>query len=230
MELPELADRKKRARRRGYRPEIYTQDHEKLLGYAKEEWKHIGRIYDDENTNTCHQCRQERREKLFFSPVFSFSLIVLRQKTKGPRSYCEVCKTRYQFCGDCLYKRYGENVNEVLGDENWKCPVCRDICNCSRCRRRKGWAPTGLMARRAIELGYKSVAHFLILTRRSGTHILDGPEALRSVDTNKRPKVRGKEVDNALQKKNHHSEGKKRKKKRQMRTVEIIIVEDEDPS
>ncbi|XP_024521199.1 cell division cycle-associated 7-like protein [Selaginella moellendorffii] len=209
MELPELAERKKRARRRGYRPEIYTQDHEKLLGYAKEEWKHIGRIYDNENTNTCHQCRQ---------------------KTKGPRSYCKVCKTRYQFCGDCLYKRYGENVNEVLGDENWKCPVCRDICNCSRCRRRKGWAPTGLMARRAIELGYKSVAHFLILTRRSGTHILDGPEALRSVDTNKRPKVRGKEVDNALQKKNDHSEGKKRKKKRQMRTVEIIIVEDEDPS
>ncbi|EFJ35694.1 hypothetical protein SELMODRAFT_405265 [Selaginella moellendorffii] len=84
MELPELAERKKRARRRGY-----------------------------------------------------------RQKTKGPRSYCKVCKTRYQFCGDCLYKRYGENVNEVLGDENWKCPVCRDICNCSRCRRRKGWAPTG---------------------------------------------------------------------------------------
>lgn len=39
--------------------------------------------------------------------------------------------------------RYGENVLEVNDNPDWICPVCRGICNCSRCRRVKGWAPTG---------------------------------------------------------------------------------------
>jgi hypothetical protein len=39
--------------------------------------------------------------------------------------------------------RYGENVDEVAKDEDWECPSCRGICNCSFCRHRKGWPPTG---------------------------------------------------------------------------------------
>ena len=42
-----------------------------------------------------------------------------------------------------IFCRYGENVMEVLHNPNWACPPCRDICNCSRCRRGKGWMPTG---------------------------------------------------------------------------------------
>ncbi|PWZ23760.1 Cell division cycle-associated 7-like protein, partial [Zea mays] len=39
--------------------------------------------------------------------------------------------------------RYGENVLEVKKNPNWICPVCRGICNCSICRTKKGWFPTG---------------------------------------------------------------------------------------
>ena len=64
----------------------------------------------------------------------------------------------------CLQLRYGENLDEVLqvlenGGE-WICPVCRDICNCSICRTRKHWAPTGIMAPYIHD--YPSVAHYLV--------------------------------------------------------------------
>lgn len=47
--------------------------------------------------------------------------------------------------------RYGENVVEVNKNPSWICPVCRGICNCSRCRLSKGWKPTGSI--------YKKVKH-----------------------------------------------------------------------
>lgn len=64
----------------------------------------------------------------------------------------------------CLQLRYGENLDEVLqllesGGE-WICPVCRDICNCSICRTRKHWAPTGILAPYIQD--YPSVAHYLV--------------------------------------------------------------------
>jgi len=32
---------------------------------------------------------------------------------------------------------------EANQNNKWVCPPCRGICNCSRCRRGKGWMPTG---------------------------------------------------------------------------------------
>lgn len=32
---------------------------------------------------------------------------------------------------------------ETLENPEWVCPGCRGICNCSLCRKRKGWLPTG---------------------------------------------------------------------------------------
>ncbi|KAL5652915.1 hypothetical protein ACJX0J_038373, partial [Zea mays] len=50
-------------------------------------------------------------------------------------------------CVRCLRgpsgETYGENVLEVKKNPNWICPVCRGICNCSICRTKKGWLPTG---------------------------------------------------------------------------------------
>lgn len=63
--------------------------------------------------------------------------------------------------------RYGENVLEALQNPNWICPVCRGICNCSLCRQAKGWPPTGPLYRKISSLGYKSVAQYLMQTRRS---------------------------------------------------------------
>lgn len=50
-------------------------------------------------------------------------------------------------CPDPLC-RYGENVEEANANPDWVCPVCRDICNCSRCRKVKGWEPTGNLYRK----------------------------------------------------------------------------------
>ncbi|KAI3717034.1 hypothetical protein L1987_68348 [Smallanthus sonchifolius] len=133
------------------RPEVYTEEHEKLLGECKTEWtlfvdgygKDGKRIYDQVRGKTCHQCRQ---------------------KTLGHRTHCIKCNlVQGQFCGDCLYMRYGENVLEAMQNPDWICPACRGICNCSLCRQAKGWAPTGMLYRK----GYKSVAHYLIQTYRA---------------------------------------------------------------
>ncbi|KAM3289627.1 cell division cycle-associated 7-like protein [Capsicum chacoense] len=137
----------------GENPEVYTEEHEKLLGDYKNAWilyvdgydEDGQRIYDPDNGKSCHQCRQ---------------------KTLGQRTECSNCKIVHgQFCGDCLYTRYGENVIEANENADWICPVCRGICNCSRCRREKGHAPTGAIFKKVKRLGYKSVAHYLIKTR-----------------------------------------------------------------
>ncbi|CAI9108841.1 OLC1v1008539C1 [Oldenlandia corymbosa var. corymbosa] len=140
----------------GAKPEVYTEEHDKLLGDCKTDWTlgvdgydgEGGRIYDPYLGKSCHQCRQ---------------------KTLGHRTRCSNCNlVSGQFCGECLYTRYGENVIEVSENPEWICPVCRGICNCSRCRRKKGWEPTGLIYEKVKSLGFKSVAHYLIQTFRSG--------------------------------------------------------------
>ncbi|VFQ73718.1 unnamed protein product [Cuscuta campestris] len=136
----------------GEKPEVYTEEHKKLLGDSKNNWTLYEdgydedgmRLYDPDIGKSCHQCRQ---------------------KVMCKHTECSKCKsTQGQLCGDCLYMRYGENVIEANENPNWTCPVCRDICNCSRCRRGKGWAPTGAIYNKVSSIGYKSVAHYLVLT------------------------------------------------------------------
>jgi len=101
------------------------------------------RVYDKVRGQTCHQCRQ---------------------KTMGKRTACSSCASlQGVFCGDCLFMRYGENIEEVNDNPEWVCPHCRDLCNCSFHRSRRGWAPTGTLYRRAVAQGYASVAHYLVL-------------------------------------------------------------------
>ncbi|GLT55223.1 hypothetical protein SLA2020_283640 [Shorea laevis] len=172
----EIRDKKKRNSlenygihiREGSQPEIYSEEHDKLLGDCKENWTLFvdgcgadgKRIYDPVKGKTCHQCR----------------------KTLGHHTHCIKCNlVQGQFCGDCLYMRYGENVTEANQNPNWICPVCRGICNCSLCRQGKGWMPTGALYRKVLRLGFKSVAHYLIQTRRSQTNLEDsGTETLAS--------------------------------------------------
>ncbi|MQL88493.1 hypothetical protein Taro_021050 [Colocasia esculenta] len=158
----------KKIRIEGPVEEVYTDEHEKLLGTCETGWtlfvdgysEHGGRIYDPVKGKTCHQCRQ---------------------KTLGHRTSCSKCKiVQGQFCGDCLYMRYGENVLEANKNPNWICPVCRGICNCSLCRTKKGWAPTGVLYKKILRLGFKSVAHFLIQTKRAHTST-EGLESSRPI-------------------------------------------------
>lgn len=47
----------------------------------------------------------------------------------------------------------------ALGD--WKCPKCRGICNCSFCRKKQGYCPTGNLLRVAKASGFASVSEML---------------------------------------------------------------------
>jgi len=126
-------------------------DHVRALGSWKMPWvvckdghdEKGEKIMDKVNGKTCHQCRQ---------------------KYLGKRTSCSHCQTlQGQFCGDCLFQRYGENLEEANENPNWKCPHCRGLCNCSFHRSRRGWAPTGSMFPHADALGFLSVAHYLVL-------------------------------------------------------------------
>ncbi|KAI3432866.1 hypothetical protein D9Q98_010449 [Chlorella vulgaris] len=155
--------RDRRLLRENVREEIYDVEHLDALGSRQQEWELFvdgynasgDRIYDKVNGQTCHQCRQ---------------------KTMGKRTCCSGCQSlQGVLCGDCLFMRYGENVDEATANPEWLCPLCRDICNCSFHRSKSGWAPTGTLYRHAIAEGYASVAHYLVLNNLSDAA---KPEAL----------------------------------------------------
>jgi hypothetical protein len=112
-----------------------------------------------------------------------------RQRTTEPKTVCSVCDgvnnyyggpARGYWCGSCLWLRIGENIDEVRDRSDWVCPACRDICNCSgaNCMRlKRGWFPTNQLSHEAREQGYKSVAHYLVLTHLS-QHVSAAPMAL----------------------------------------------------
>ncbi|CAL0312099.1 unnamed protein product [Lupinus luteus] len=154
----------------GKTPEVYTEEQENLLGDCESVWELFvdgydedgERMYDPIKGETCHQCRQ---------------------KTLGQHTGCNNCELAHgQFCGDCLYMRYGENVMEANRNPKWTCPVCREICNCSRCRRGNGWMPTGNIYRKVLKMGFKSVAHYLIQTYRSEKS-MEGSDAVKESET-----------------------------------------------
>eukprot|EP00249_Psilotum_nudum_P000621 c12696_g1_i3 orf=992-2953(-) len=103
-----------------------------------------GRIYDSENGRTCHQCRQKTAE------------IMARCKN----SLGKACSQN--FCPKCLLNRYGETVDKVAKTEDWNCPKCRGICNCSVCMKKQGRAPTGILTHTAKATGFGSVAELLV--------------------------------------------------------------------
>ena len=95
--------------------------------------------------------------------------MLTRQKTVDPKTFCPCYyskkrivggKGRGFWCGSCLYIRMGENIHEVKGRKDWRCPCCRDICNCSgaNClRARRNLAVTNQLIHEATKQGFKSV-------------------------------------------------------------------------
>jgi len=104
---------------------------------------HGSKKYNTSIGTTCHQCRQ---------------------KTVDTKTICrsgECVGVRGQFCGSCLRNRYGEDAKEALMDPNWKCPPCRNFCNCSICRNRSGKGATGILIHLAMSHGYDNVADYI---------------------------------------------------------------------
>ena len=95
----------------------------------------------------------------------------------------------------------GENVEEALANPAWRCPVCRDICNCSGvgCQRaRRDLAPTNQLHSEAQNYGWQSVAHYLIITELKQGRALEMVE--REVDERCVPAAwsRGTQTERAL--------------------------------
>ncbi|QCD93235.1 hypothetical protein DEO72_LG5g1307 [Vigna unguiculata] len=103
------------------------------------------RIYDSDNGKTCHQCRQKTRD---------FCASCKNLKNGKP---CSI-----KFCHKCLLNRYGEDAEKAEQLDNWACPKCRNICNCSFCRKKKGELPTGPLFHTAKATGFKSVSEMLV--------------------------------------------------------------------
>ncbi|OAY60391.1 uncharacterized protein LOC110631073 [Manihot esculenta] len=105
-----------------------------------------GRIYDSENGKNCHQCRQKTRD-------FAAGCRNQKGNKQCPMNYCH----------KCLLNRYGEKAEEVALLDEWKCPKCRGICNCSWCMKKRGHKPTGVLVHMAKENGFSSVSELLLV-------------------------------------------------------------------
>ncbi|KAI3665519.1 hypothetical protein L6452_44146 [Arctium lappa] len=103
-----------------------------------------GRIYDPENGKTCHQCRQK---------TLDFSA--------DCKNHVNEKRCTLKYCFTCLMNRYGEKAEDVASLEDWSCPRCRGICNCSICMKKRGGKPTGMLVQMAKASGFSSVSDLL---------------------------------------------------------------------
>jgi len=112
------------------------------------------KVYNQTIGTSCHQCRQ---------------------KTTDMKTVCrsgECVGVRGQFCGRCLLLRYGEDAREALMNPTWSCPPCRNFCNCSICRNRKGKGATGILIQLATSKGYSNAADYLkALMKKKGEEL-----------------------------------------------------------
>ena len=182
---PELERLREAQEREHGAREYYTEEHYDRLYGRRRPWGRDGRggkvWCKDVHGQGCTECT---------------SCHFCRQKTADVKTTCQCARWkktppggrgRGAWCGWCLEMRMGENIEEALADDEWRCPVCRDICNCSgaNClRAKRGLFPTQQLTHEAHEHGWQSVAHYLITTRivtgkEDAPPILDLPLAQR---------------------------------------------------
>ncbi|OAY65560.1 Cell division cycle-associated 7-like protein [Ananas comosus] len=163
-----------------------------------------GRIYDPVHGKTCHQCRQKTRD-------FAASC---KQINKGNKActinFCHKClRNRLLLILRLIFPiddvlllwpfgftlvdgdgmeirivRYGENAEEMAVLDNWSCPKCRGICNCSFCMKKRGHKPTGILVHAAKATGCSSV---LELLDNKGLQILDAVNSVSNASPNNSP-------------------------------------------
>ena len=166
----------------GTNREYYTHEHLRRLREceARVPWNRLGRgskTYCSKAhrqpckaCTTCHFCRQKTTDQKTWCPCSLKKGRIVGGKSRGI------------LCGFCLEMRFGENLDEALSNPSWRCPACRDICNCSGAtcsRSRRNLFPTNQLYHEADSLGYKSVAHYLILTHLTDGEAMPMPEVGR---------------------------------------------------
>ncbi|KAG2312697.1 hypothetical protein Bca4012_027257 [Brassica carinata] len=103
-----------------------------------------GRIYDSSNSKCCHQCRQKMLD-------FVVSCKAMKKNKQWTLNYCHIC----------LLNRYSERAEKVATLNDWHCPNCRGLCNCSFCRKEQGLNPKGILSHKAKASGLSSVSELL---------------------------------------------------------------------
>ncbi|KAK6150966.1 hypothetical protein DH2020_015898 [Rehmannia glutinosa] len=123
-----------------------------------------------------------------FFLTYKFNFLKCRQKTMDFAAACKNQRNNkpcsIKLCRRCLLNRYGEKAEEVAASQEWSCPKCRGICNCSVCMKRKGHQPTGILINTAKATGFSSVSEMLL---RGAEHLNHEREVVFS------PRKRGKE-------------------------------------
>ncbi|KAL6521523.1 hypothetical protein OROGR_018092 [Orobanche gracilis] len=135
-----------------------------------------GRIYDSVNGKSCHQCRQK---------TMDFVATCTNLKNNKP---CTI-----MYCHKCLLNRYGEKAEEVVALEEWTCPRCRFICNCSVCMKKRGHLPTGILINTAKATGFSSVSEMLSIGSERSNHEKVTAGSLKKEIVVPSPGKRGKE-------------------------------------
>uniref|UniRef100_K1R853 IWS1-like protein n=1 Tax=Magallana gigas TaxID=29159 RepID=K1R853_MAGGI len=94
-----------------------------------------------------------------YDSIYGTSCHQCRQKTNDMKTICR--------SGACFGVR----------GQNWHCPPCRGICNCSFCRKKQGKSCTGIMIHMARFHGFDSVKDYLQSSSGSGgsTPVMDEP-------------------------------------------------------
>ncbi|EXB97175.1 hypothetical protein L484_008665 [Morus notabilis] len=165
------------------------------------------RIYDSVNGRSCHQGRQKTID------------FVASCKSKNGEKPCTL-----HFCHKCLLNRYGEVAKKVDLLDDWKCPKCRGICNCSCCMKKRGHKPTGIMVRAAKAIGFSSASEMILA------------KGLENLERRVSPRKQGKENsydkdnDANLNTRNSKpiSDGKREKKSKREGLKEISNANKED--
>ncbi|GLJ11958.1 hypothetical protein SUGI_0180980 [Cryptomeria japonica] len=130
--------------------------------------KSRGSIYDPILGLCCHFCRQKK-----LCGEEGCERCGNRDGTQAclGKTDCSVCHSSTGvFCRACLKIRYGEDIEEVRKNKKWMCPHCSEekgtnpywICNSSFCLKKRNIPPTGIAIFTAREMGYESVAHYLV--------------------------------------------------------------------
>ncbi|KAF9484432.1 hypothetical protein BDN70DRAFT_825471 [Pholiota conissans] len=95
----------------------------------------------------CHQCNKKRD----VTETVRCTNVEMRYTTRDKNPKERLCHNKY--CRSCLKNRYAEDINRYnpqLSGKNgviygFKCPKCRNTCNCPRCRKSKGLEAIGFI-------------------------------------------------------------------------------------
>ncbi|KAF8871260.1 hypothetical protein CPB84DRAFT_1830164 [Gymnopilus junonius] len=101
----------------------------------------------------CHQCNKKRD----LAATIHCTSVGKQRQTKDKNVKGRLCPNKY--CKSCLKNRYDEDfeilkseAHDTSGTLNFRCPQCKGLCNCPRCRKSLGLDAIGRIKPKSKEL------------------------------------------------------------------------------